>query len=33
VNKSHAARDLIKAAQDIFDGGTFFSLNNAVSVK
>jgi DNA-binding NarL/FixJ family response regulator len=25
VNKSHAARDLIRAAQDIFDGGTFFS--------
>jgi len=25
VNKTHAARDLIRAAQDIFDGGTFFS--------
>lgn len=24
VNKTYAARDLIRAAQDIFDGGTFF---------
>jgi DNA-binding NarL/FixJ family response regulator len=29
VNKTHAARDLIRAAQDIFDGGTFFSVETA----
>jgi DNA-binding NarL/FixJ family response regulator len=29
VIKTHAARDLIRAVQDIFDGGTFFSAGTA----
>jgi DNA-binding NarL/FixJ family response regulator len=29
VNKTYAARDLIRAAQDIFYGGTFFSVEAA----
>jgi DNA-binding NarL/FixJ family response regulator len=33
VNKTHAARDLIKAAQDIFDGGTFFSVDEPASAN
>jgi DNA-binding NarL/FixJ family response regulator len=33
VNKTHAARDLIRAAQEIFDGGTFFSPDQPASKK
>jgi DNA-binding NarL/FixJ family response regulator len=33
VNKTHAARDLIRAAQEIFDGGTFFSPDSPASTK
>jgi DNA-binding NarL/FixJ family response regulator len=33
VIKTHAARDLIRAVQDIFDGGTYFSSGTPAPVK
>jgi DNA-binding NarL/FixJ family response regulator len=33
VIKTHAARDLIRAVQDIFDGGTFFSAGTSVPAR